>query len=226
MRQHYDTLFAQGAEAARLGQLLPDPYLRHPATDTRRGLTLLIPLAPAVAHAATEALAALRPQEPALYYYPAPDLHLTLLTPLTGQPGQQLSPARAQAYAAAIGEALHGASAFDIEFNGLTLVPAGVLLQGYPAPALQLLRERVRAGLLAAGLPVKERYLSVSAHVTAVRFPQVPAQPAALADYVQARRELPVGRQRVAELLLVWNDWYNRQQHRQVLTRYQLPHGS
>ncbi|MDO7876549.1 hypothetical protein Q5H93_17525 [Hymenobacter sp. ASUV-10] len=40
MRQPYDTLFAQGHEAARLGQLLPDACLRHPTTDTQRGLTL------------------------------------------------------------------------------------------------------------------------------------------------------------------------------------------
>ena len=222
LRQLYDTLFAQGAQAALTGQLVPDPHLRHPTADTRRGLTLLIPVAPAVAAATADTLADLRTADPTLYYYPAPDLHLTLLTPLTGQPNQQLPTTLAQTYVAALREVLHDAPAFSIDFAGLTFTPAAVLLQGYPEPQLQQLREHVRQCLQEAALPLHERYRSISAHTTVVRFPVLPAHPGALVEYVAARRETPVRRQSVTELLLVWNDWYNRRERSRLLARLAL----
>ncbi len=222
LRHHYDTLYIESAHAATVNQLLPDAYLHNPAADTRRGLTLLVAVAPAVAIAAIDTLASLRQAAPELYYYPLPDLHVTLLTPLSGQPNQQLSAGQLQAYHSALQEAFEDKPAFDIDYEGLTLAPGAVLLQGYPAPAFQLLREHVRRELLAAGLPIAERYQSVSAHVTAVRFPVVPAAPASLVEYVRVRREVPLGRQLVTEILLVWNDWYNRQSRTQVVARYAL----
>lgn len=182
LRRHYDALYAQGAQAALSGQLVADAHLHHPELDTRRGLTLLMAGAPAVAAAPANAVAGLREAAPELYYYPAPDLHLTLLTPLSGQPNQQLIAAQVQAYHAARLAALRGARAFAIEFNGLTLVPAAVLGQGYPAPGLQQLREHVRRSLRAANLPLAERYPSVSAPSTAMRFSGVPAAPAHLVE--------------------------------------------
>ena len=215
-------MFAEGRRAASRKQLVSDKYLQNLATDTRRGLTLLVAVAPTVAATAANALADLRRAAPELYYYPAADLHVTLLTPLSGQPNQQLSARQFQAYHTALQDVFRQQTAFVIEFVGFTLTLGAVLLQGYPRPAFQVLREQVRARLLAAGLPVAERYQSVSAHVTAVRFPVAPVAPVSLAEYVQARREVPLGQQVVTEILLVWNDWYNQQQRTQLLVRYAL----
>lgn len=222
LRHHYDTLYVEGARAAHASQLVLDAYLHNPAADTRRGLTLLLAVAPAVATAAANTLASLRQAAPELYYYPLPDLHVTLLTPLSGLPNQQLQAEQFQAYHTALQEAFREKSAFIIAYEGLTLAPGAVLLQGYPTPEFQRLREHVRRELLAAGLPIAERYQSISAHVTAVRFPVVPAAPASLVAYVQARREVPLGRQLVTEILLVWNDWYNRQSRTEIVATYSL----
>ncbi|UYZ62089.1 2'-5' RNA ligase family protein [Hymenobacter weizhouensis] len=221
LRAHYDAIFAQGAQALRTGEAAGDKLLLHPAQDTRLGLTVLLPL-PHLAAALQAVQAEIQATEPALYQYPPTDLHVTVISLLTARPNRRFSPAQWQAYAAVVAAAATETAAFTILFEGLTLSAQAVVAQGYPTPALQQLRETIRALAVAQGLPLDERYHSQTAHATFVRFPQLPRHPQALVQFVEAHRDLPLGTETVTEILLVAHDWYNRQARSQVLARFQL----
>lgn len=227
LRATYDALFAAGSAALRAGQATPDAYLQVPPhLDTRRGLTVLAAVRGPAAAAIAREQAALRTAEPDLYYYPSADLHVTIISLLTGRPGRAPDPVVSEAYAALLRELLADAPPLRLRFNGLTLTAEAILAQGYPDAAFQPLREAIRRGAGARGLPLDERYHSPTAHATIGRFAQVPRQPAALAGWVAARRELPLGAETSTELHLVAHDWYNRQGRSQRQARLPLLGGA
>ncbi|WP_375416801.1 2'-5' RNA ligase family protein [uncultured Hymenobacter sp.] len=227
LRATYDALFAAGSAALRAGQATPDAYLRAaPHLDTRRGLTVLAAVRGPAATAIAREQAALRAAEPDLYYYPSADLHVTVISLLTARSGREPDPAVSGAYEALLRELLAGAPPLRLRFEGFTLTAEAILAQGYPDVAFQPLREAIRRGAGAHGLPLDERYHSPTAHATIGRFAQVPRQPAALAGWVAARRELPLGEEVITELHLVAHDWYNRQGRSQLLARLPLLGGA
>ena len=218
----YDALFAAGSAALSAGLPDTDAYLRAPHTDTRLGLTVLVPVRGPAAMAIAQVQAELRALEPDLYFYPAPDLHVTLISLLTARPGWVPDPAVSRAYQTLLTRLLGAMPPLGLSFRGLTLTAGAVMAQGYPDAAFQPLREVLRAQAVAQGLPLDERYHSPTAHATIVRFPTAPRQPAALTRWVAARRALPLGEELITELHLVAHDWYNRQAHRQLLARLPL----
>lgn len=215
-------MFARGEAALRAGHLDTDPFLQHPTTDHRRGLTLLLPITGAVATAIAQEQAALQALEPHVYCYPTPDLHLTWLTLLTAQQHRTYSAAGIRPYAELVRQLLEAQPAFGVVFEGLSLSAGAVVAQGFPEPPLQHLRDTLRHAAAEARLPLEERYHSLAAHTTIVRFPGPLRQPAAVADYVRAQRQLPLGTLQVREAWLVWNDWYNRRATRRLLLRCPL----
>lgn len=218
----YNDLFNRGAAALRARQATTDAFLRHPATDTRFGLSLLIPVAPSVAASIAQQQAALQGLEPSLYCYPPDDMHVTWLTLLTAQAGRTYSAAEARRYAELLRPLLAKVPAFPIRFEGLSLSAGAVVAQGFPGAELQQTREAVRHAAAEHQLPLEERYHSLVAHTTIVRFSQLLQQPAAVVEYVKKRRHELLGTQLVREAHLTWNDWYNRRARSRVLARLPL----
>ncbi|MDO7888259.1 2'-5' RNA ligase family protein [Hymenobacter cheonanensis] len=221
---HYDALrqtarprLASGA--AELDTLLDSPL------DTRRGLTVLA-RPPAAITAAIEALLAdFRRIEPAQYYYPAADMHLTILSIISAHAGFSLAAIEPAAYARAVGEALRGLPPFAIRYAGLTAVPGGVLVQGFPLDeGLQLLREALRAHFRQAGLAhsIDQRYQIQTAHSTVIRFRSPLASPALLVAALERCQRQFIGTFEVNTVELVFSDWYQRAAHTQRLATYRL----
>ena len=97
-----------------------------------------------------ETLGAIEPEQ---YYYPATDIHVTVLSLLTAAEHNQEQLAQAGAFIPAVEAALSGVRTFRLETVGVTLTSTAVLAQGFPeADALTPIRERIRETLKAQGL--------------------------------------------------------------------------
>ena len=209
----------------RQGRAETDPLLDAP-DDTRRGLTLLL-RPPAALLPAIEALSQeLRALEPAQYFYPAADLHLTVLSLISCYPGFTLADIDPAAYQALVAGVLRQVPPFRIELRGLTAAPGSILLQGFPQDeGLAALRAALRLKFRASGLQqtIDQRYSIQTAHATLVRFRTSLRHLARLAALVERYAAQFIGTFEVASMELVFNDWYQRASHTVLLEKYQLP---
>lgn len=205
--------------AAELDTLLDAPH------DTRRGLTVLARPPAAITAAIEELLADFRRIEPAQYYYPAADMHLTILSLISAHAGFLLAASEPAAYAQVVGEALRGLPPFAVRYAGLTAVPGGVLVQGFPQDeGLERLREARRAGFRHAGLAhsIDQRYRLQTAHSTVIRFRRPLASPALLVAALARCQRQAIGTFEVTTVELSVSDWYQRARHTQRLATYSL----
>lgn len=225
LQARYDELWSAARTAFQRGQVAIDPHLGDKASDRRRGLSVIIRPAPAVAEQVTRFLQELACLEPEQYYYRGDELHVTVLSLFTSTPDYQPQYERLAAYMEAVDRAVAGAIPFTIRFAGVTAAPGAVLMQGYPdSSQLACLRERLRASLRKAGLGdgLDERYRLATAHMTAMRFATQPRALPALVETLTAYRTHTFGGSAVTELLLVKNDWYMSAGRVHVVKRYRL----
>ena len=210
MQIHYDKRWDNAFVAVANGDIDCDTHLAA-ARDPRRGLTLVARPGPALQARFDAVLDRLAGAEPQQYRYPAADLHMTILSlfSVTPHPAPQLL--RLPDYAAAIGDALDGIAAFDIDFRGITLSRGAVLAQGFPrSPVLETLRARLRSTLDDRGLGdlLDQRYRLVTAHTTLFRFVAPLQASRHFAALLRSLRDAPLGCLHVGEVELVINDWY------------------
>jgi 2'-5' RNA ligase len=222
---HYDALWSASAPDVRLGRIALDAFAFAKADDARRGVTLLARPSRAVARAVDEFLSELRSIEPAQYYQPIDDLHVTVLSLFTATVDHAPYLARLGDYQAAVDEALGDARPFDVEFRGVTLAPAAVMARGFPLDnTLERLRARLRDALTARGLgaALDQRYRLETAHATIVRFTAPLGSPARFVATLDAARERAFGTFTVGELELVIGDWYQSSERAEPVATYTL----
>lgn len=143
--------------------------LARPGADARMGVSLVAWPPLALTSAIEELQGRLQAMEPAQYYYPVSDLHLTLL-----ELGSAMNADEAAALARAAAEALPAARA------GLGPLVLGGAVARCNAKAgfvrmlevggLEALRRSLAGRLEAAGVPVCPRYLNDFAHVSIARY--------------------------------------------------------
>jgi 2'-5' RNA ligase len=228
LEQHYDSLWENALRAFQANQVAIDPLLASGQPDPRRGLTLIIRLDPQVRAEIEGFQRALRRFEPDQYYYPATDLHVTLLSLFTATASYGPYFARQAEYQRAVDEALRQAAGFAIHFSGVTASPDAIMIQGFPqAGALNGLRDHVREGLRRAGLGegLDQRYRLRTAHVTVCRFRQAPEDLERFVERLSAYRRHNFGQTAVSEIQLVENDWCLTAARARVLKKYPLGGG-
>ena len=221
---HYDALHAATLPQLRQGKTEPDALLDSPH-DTRRGLTLLARPPAAIAARIGEVLAEFRRVEPLQYYYPATDLHLTILSIISGYAGFTLARIDPAAYIELVAAALRRTAPFRIRLAGLAAAPAGVLVRGFPeGNGLAALRDELRRTLRASGLPqsIDQRYRLQTAHLTVLRFRVAVPEAGPLLRVLDAYRAYPFGTVEVSSPELVVSDWYQRAAHTVLLRKYHL----
>jgi len=221
----YDALWNAAAPEVRVGRASVDPLPLRKAEDARRGVTLLARPGAEVAGAIAAFLDELRALEPAQYYQPSGDLHLTVLAPFTAtvEPGPYL--AHLDDYHAAAAEALAGVGPFAVDFTGVTMSTGAVLARGYPRDGtLELLRARLRAALTARGLgaALDGRYRLETAHLTLVRIASPLADAERFVRALDRARGRTFGTSVVSALELVVSDWYQSAEHTELVARYEL----
>ncbi|RYU78152.1 2'-5' RNA ligase family protein [Hymenobacter persicinus] len=222
--QHYAAMRAAAARQLLRGQAELDPLLDD-ARDSRRGLTVLARPPAAVTAVVGQLLAEFRQLEPEQYYYPASDLHLTVLSVISCVPGFTLEEINPADYQRIVREVARESRPFRIRLAGLTASAGGILVQGFPEDeGLAALRDTLRAAILAAPLrqSIDQRYRLETAHSTIIRFRRPLRNPAALLAKLREYERYFIGAFEVPAVELVYNDWYQRAANTGLLGRYEL----
>ncbi len=206
------------------GKVEWDPLIDAPS-DERYGITLLARPNQAVKENIQAFLSEIKSIMPEQYYYPDSDVHLTVMSIISCYEGFQLEQIEPEAYQAVINACLDGIHPFRIFFRGITASPSCILIQGFPEnDALHLLRNRLRQEFQASSLEhsIDKRYAIQTAHSTVLRFrtPEVPHQ--SLTPLLKAYRHTDFGMTEVDQLELVFNDWFQRWEKVQLLSRFNL----
>lgn len=208
LQKLYAAIDQRGHGALTAHQEDVDPYLTT-ANDDRRGLALILQLPAHVSRNINFALQPLQTVEPGMYYYPATDMHITVMDIIGARPAFHLASEQLERYRQVIGTIVAENPVIDWHLAGLMLSPGAVMVKGYYSSALQDLRAKLRANLAQAGLALEERYQTQSGHVTVARFAQPLRDPAAVVKLVDAERSLPCGDFTSHRVDLVIHDWYN-----------------
>lgn len=219
---HYDAMRTAALSQLAHGEAELDPLLDSPF-DTRRGLTLLTRPPAAITMAIAEVLAKFQAIDPAQYYYPATDIHLTILSIISCYSGFTLEAVDPTRYQAAVQAVLADCRPFTITYAGLTASPGGIMVQGFPQDAgLQNLRDATRKFFRSTDLAhsIDQRYVLQTAHSTVIRFRQPLADSAQLLATLGRYQQHFFGSFEVTTAELVFNDWYQRAANTQLLQRY------
>jgi len=199
-----------------------DAFLCHPEADTRMSVVLLFRPTDEITARVGGMLREFQTRFPALYSYPASDMHVTVLDLLRGRPGLQ-KPAGETfgAYIQSIRRALSACGSFRVCFRGVTVSDGALLVRGYSEEMLTYIRQALREGLCRDGLCPQERYETISCHITAIRFPVPLAEPRAFLKLAERYRHMAFGVCTVRELEWSFHDWYDTR--KETLGRFPLP---
>lgn len=225
MQTLYDRLWQEAAAAWTRGEVQIDPLLADKAKDLRRGVTLLLRPAAPVREKVGAWLQRLGAELSGQYFYRPDELHVTVLSIISGTPHWQVEMERMDACRAIIGKVMDGRRPFQITFRGVTASPGSAMVQGFPVgQELATIRDGLREAFAKAGMGglLDRRYRIGTAHMTAVRFRAPTPEGKRLTSLLQASRDEDFGAMKVDELQLVWGDWYASAATVKTLEAYRL----
>lgn len=211
--------------ALQKSELKTDPLIGN-EQDNRRGITALAYLKKNDSTACEKIgnfISEVSRLEPAQYFYPANELHVTVLSIIGCTPGFSLEEVDGQDYGDLFKQALRDMAPFKVHFRGITASPAAIVIRGFPLDDhLGELRDRLRELYGASSLrtSMDRRYKLEGAHATAVRFRHDVTQPGTLKQLLDNYRNYDFGVVEITSLDLVFNNWYQNL----ALTRH-LEHG-
>ncbi len=206
----YLRINAAGKEAILNRKENIDPVLNNLEQDQRFGLSLLITIKGKIVENFKFLMEEVKKTEPEQYFYPESDLHITILDLISANEGYQRDDYIIGRSVKIIEKAINGLPPFEIKFKGIIFSNAAILAKGYYDFELQLIRERMRKIALENDIDFKERYQSISAHSTIVRFNKSLQNREKLAAIIQKYNNFDIGFMKVNQLDLVVHDWYNR----------------
>lgn len=221
---HYDAMRTAAIAKIARGEAEIDDLIDSPH-DARYGLTLLARPPARVTSAIEGILADFRRFEPDQYYYPAADMHLTVMSIISCYSGFQLAMIDPGQYVDLVGTIACGARPFRVKFAGLTASAGSVIVQGFPqGNGLETLRQSIRHTFRSTGLQqsIDQRYSIQTAHATVVRFRKPLLNAAGVLAAVEKYRAWPIGTFEVDQVELVANDWYQRTANTVRLATYSL----
>jgi 2'-5' RNA ligase len=222
---HYDAMWREAFPAVAAGAVSCDRQVLDKASDGRRGVTLIARLSRDTSEGLGAMLAELSAIEPAQYYPPLEDLHVTVLSLFTATANWQPHMERIDEYRAAVAEALEEAGPFTIDTVGITVSTAAVLAQGFSREqVLAEIRDRLRHALTRRGLAgsLDQRYRLVTAHSTLMRFASDLQDPVLFGEALRRFRDRDFGSSEIGSLELVLNDWYMSSETLVTLGAYRL----
>lgn len=224
LTDHYNQLWQQSLEGFRDGRFDCDPYLQD-KEDIRYGLTLRAMPSPGVKASVTKALTDIQSVAPGQYFYPASDLHITVLPVISCSAGFTLDAINPEAYFDTIERVTQKAGPFRIRFRGLTASSSCIMVQGFPEDnLLNEMRDNLRREFNQSALrhSIDKRYPLQTAHMTAIRFRQPPNHPEKFIEKLTTYREQDFGSCIIDELELVGNDWYQREVNLEMIRRLEI----
>lgn len=205
----YSKIDSEGKKAILNGQEVIDPILSSIELDKRLGLTLLIAIKGKITENFRILIDKIQQIEPAQYFYPVSDFHVTILDFIKANEDFEREENTIKKCIKIVENAAHDLPPFNIEFKGIISSNAAILVKGYYGFELQLLRSQIRKNALENDFNLKERYQTVSAHSTIIRFRKKLRNIEKLSEIVQEYNNFNIGVMNVNKLELVVHDWYN-----------------
>jgi hypothetical protein len=217
----YEAIHLDNIIDIRNGNIFIDDYLTNGIKDSRRGVSLIIPLSQIFKE--YEAIVKhFRILEPEQYYYPTSDLHITIFDYIAAHNTYAGSTLIDQTYIGITDAVVKSLAGFNVLFKGIVFSREAGLLKGYDNGSVIALRNRIRARLKDDGLPNTERYQSKSVHSTFMRFTKRIDNLHAFLNELELRKEIDLGIETVKRLVLVEHDWYNRKNLTRTIKEYEL----
>ena len=222
LNDRYNRLWFRSVDKFESDEFEPDTKIDDP-NDDRYGLTLLIRPSLKIRKKINDVLQKLRPYAPDQYYYPVSDMHITVLSIISCQPGFELDQINTEEYLSVIRSAVGKCAPFKIEVKGISASPSAIMICGYPeANALNMFREHIRHGFKNSSLyhTIDKRYALETAHITVFRFRETLSKPQLFTGALKEIKETSFGTDTVQELELVGNDWYQRKRNVKLIKKF------
>ncbi|MEO9965095.1 MAG: 2'-5' RNA ligase family protein [Reichenbachiella sp.] len=226
MNESSDTIYNDLWKAAQhqfsQGTHSIDPYL-DTKEDLRRGVTLLARPDDNIITRIQDFQDRLRELEPNQYYYPAPDVHLTVLSIISCHKGFLPNKFDASGHIELIQSCL--SDPIEVMLRGVTASPSGVLVQGFSDKnELNSLRDRLRTAFRSSHLEntIDKRYKINTAHLTVMRFRKPMTNPQKVLNLLNIMRGDSFGKMKIHDLHLVSNDWYQSAKKVNELNTFKL----
>ncbi|MBA4276168.1 mutarotase [Flavobacterium sp.] len=222
--KYYSNLYETSIEF-----LLNDTYLIDDQIDSslddRFGITLLIRPSIQVKNSIQHFLDELKLIDFEQYYYPNSDIHITVMSIISCYNGFNLATISVPDYVEIIEKSLVGINSFEINFEGITVSPSAIMIQGFVSDNfLDDLRNNLRNNFKNSGLEesIDKRYSISTAHSTVVRFRKRIKNKEKLMETLKKYRDFNFGKFTVEKYDLVFNDWYQRKQFVQLLKQFKV----
>lgn len=224
LKEHYHELYKVSSQAILAENYRLDLNIKNPS-DSRFGITLLIRPDENIKANIKLFLDEIKAIDPAQYYYPDSDIHITVISIISCYEGFKLDKITVNDYVAIIQKSLVDIGKIKINFRGVTASPDALMLQGFPSDeSLNNLRNNLRRNFKKSGLQhsIDSRYTIATAHSTVMRFQERLQNPEKLLEVVEKFKEFNFGEFTVDNLELVYNDWYQREKNTVHLKNFSL----
>ena len=218
----YAHIHSEGVKALQGGMESIDHNLQHLERDNRRGLALLVNLNGLISNNFGLLMKEMKAIEPRQCYYPETDLHMTVLDLISASTHFHVDEAMKNKVMQIINFATLDVKPFEIEFRGMIVSNGAILMKGYYREGLSELRGNIRRFATQYGFELKERYQSISAHVTIGRFISKLENHEQFIRKIDAYQDFKIGVIEVNQLELVVHDWYNSRKNK--LQKFLLKH--
>jgi 2'-5' RNA ligase len=209
--RHFSALWDTTLAQWRRNNVQVDPLLAAQAVDRRMGLTL-------IARPGKDFLERLGPRLHELsqrtgrqYVYPAQDLHVSLLSLVSGTEGFAPAAEALPGYLEALGKVFSESPPCDVAFRGFTASPEAIMIKVFSRNGgMNLLRDGLREALHASGLggTLDKRYRKVADHMTVLRFLAFLPDVEPLIRFLDENQDQDFGAAHLDRIELVHNDWY------------------
>jgi 2'-5' RNA ligase len=206
----YARIHSENYPKIAAGNETVDTHLDHLEGDGRRGLSLLITLDAALSRGIVALGDEIKAIEPDQYYYPESDLHVTVLDLISAHEGFALNERQVVTFIGLVERTIRGVAPFELQFRGVIVSGVGIVARGFYREGLHDIRIRLRELALAEGIDLKERYHTISAHATLMRFASAVTDRSRFLSVVDGCSNRDIGCMTVKEVSLVVHDWYNR----------------
>ncbi len=226
IKKHYLSMWNNSFQKFTDGKFEIDKAIN--SEDNRRGIALIIRPDEKTKKSIRAFLNELKKVEPNQYYYPAGDLHITILSIICCYDGFDLGKINLEKYVGIIEDAVKNFSPFDVSFKGITASPSCIMLQGFPDwEMINCLRESIRSSFQNSGLEtsIDKRYVIKTMHSTVMRFSETITRKNEFLKILKSYREFEFGKFSVREIEFIYNDWYVRDKNTKVLHSFLLKSG-
>ncbi|MBF9254633.1 mutarotase [Pontibacter sp. 172403-2] len=221
---HYANLYKDAILKIKSDSYQTDKLIDSPS-DNRFGITLLIRPDNQVRNRFQDLISALKAIEPDQYYYPNSDMHVTVLSIISCYNGFDVTQIRISDYVELIKKCIATPKHIEIQFRGITASPSCIMVQGFLSDdTLNRIRDELRTNFRNSILEqtIDKRYSIQTAHATVVRFRKELTKKDAYIKVLDDYRDFYFGTCAVDSLELVYNDWYQRNEHVKELYRFEI----